>query len=132
MKHYRWLWRLLLLFSGIGLMFVLTTAFEQAKGKTVLQGIRQIKRGETQAVSLSERVTRVLTPNTSQAETNFRETMKRRGWDFICYYGRSALYRSQQQEVLVRKTPLVGGFCIYELMDESYFKYMKSQIREVA
>lgn len=132
MKRYRWLWRLMLLISGLWLMLALTNAFEQAKGRTVLQGIRKIKRGEAQAISLSQRVTRILTPNSPQAEAGIRETLKKRGWDFICYYGRSALYRSQQKEVLVRKTPLIGGFCLYEMMDESYFKYMKTQIREVA
>lgn len=131
MKHLKWVWRLLLIFSGLWLVLAAATVFEQAKGKTVIEGIRKIQRGETDSVSLSLRVTRILCRNNSQSEVSFREMMKRKGWDFICYYGRSALYRSHQQEVLVRKTALVGGFCIYELLDESYFKYMKTQIREV-
>lgn len=131
MKRYRWMWRLLLIFSGLGLTLALAAVFEQAKGKTVLEGVRKIQRGEAETVSLSLRVTRILARNSSQSESAFREVMKGKGWDFICYYGRSALYRRQQEEVMVRKTILVGGFCIYELMDESYFKYMKSPIREM-
>lgn len=124
--------RFIWLFSGIGLILALAVFFDQAKGKAVLKGIQRIKKGQTDSVPLSNRVTRILTRNDTRSETIFREIMKTKGWEFICYYGRSALYRSQHQEVLARRTSLVGGFCIYELMDESYFKYMKSQIREVA
>lgn len=132
MKRYVWLWRLILILSGIGLILALSVAFEESKGKAVLRGIRQIKKGQTDSVSLSSRVTRILARNSNQAESAFQALMKEKGLDFVCYYGRSALYRSQQKEVIARKTILVGGFCIFELMDESYFKYMKTQIREVA
>ncbi len=131
MKKCKWVWRFFLLFSGIGLIFALAVLFEQAKGKAVLHGIRQIKRGQVDSVALSQRVTRILTRNNRKAESVFQELMLAKGLDFVCYYGRSALYRNAKQEVLARKTPLVGGFCIYELMDDSYFKYMKSEIREV-
>lgn len=125
-------WWLLLLFSGIGLVLALAVFFDQVKGKAVIQGVRQIRRGQAESVSLSHRVTRLLTRNDSRAESMFRDLMTQRGWEFICYYGRSALYRDRHQEVLARKTPLVGGFCIYELLDEAWLKHMKTDIREVA
>lgn len=132
MKKKNWIWRLLLLIAGISLVFAAATTFEQAKGKAVIQGVRRIKRGQADAVALSNRVTRILTRNDAPSEHRIRQLMTSKGWDFVCYYGRSALYRNQKQEVLLRKTALLGGYCIYELMDDSYFKYMKSEIREVA
>ncbi len=132
MKRLKWFWILFLIFSGIGIVIAAVVLFEQAKGKTVIRGIRQLRKGHTEAVSLSSPATRILTKNNLKAEHAFRQRMRQEGWEFVCYYGRSALYRNGQREVLVRKNPLVGGFCIYELMDESYFKHMKPESHEVA
>lgn len=132
MKRGRWIWILLLFITGLGFVYLTAVFLEQTRGKAILKGIRRIRRGEAESVSLSPRVTRVLSRNDQRAEEAFRRQMGRQGWNFLCYYGRSALYRRGGEEVLVRKTPLVGGVCIYELLDEAYLRHMKSDIREVA
>lgn len=132
MKRFKWILLAFLVLTGIGLLFAVLLAFEQAKGKVVIKGLRQLRKGQTEAVSLSNLATRILTKNDGKAEGAFRQRMSENGWQFVCYYGRSALYRNLQQEVLVRKKPIFGGFCIYELMDEAYFKYVKSDVKEVA
>lgn len=132
MKRLKWILLAFLILTGVGLLFAAVLAFEQAKGKAVIKGIRQLRKGQAESVSLSNLATRVLTRNDGKAELAFRQRMGENGWEFVCYYGRCALYRNLHQEVLVRKNPLLGGFCIYELMDESYFRHVKSDIREVA
>lgn len=132
MKQIKWFLLAVLFLSGIGLVLAAAVAFEKAKGQAVIKGIRQLRKGQAESVSLSNLATRVLTRNDGKAELAFRQRMRENGWEFVCYYGRSALYRNLHQEVLVRKNPLLGGFCIYELMDEAYFRHVKSDIKEVA
>lgn len=132
MNKKRWIWRLIWLGLGMGVLAALAVLFEEARGRALVEGARRIRRGETDAVSLSSRVTRILTRGDQRAEAGFRDMMKQKGWDFVCYYGRSALYRHGDQEVLARKKALPGGLSLYELLDENYLKYMKSDIREVA
>lgn len=132
MKRNRWIWILLLLLTGVGIIVLMAVLMEQTRSRAILKGARSIRRGEAEAVSLSPRVTRILSRNNHRAEEAFRERMRQQGWGFVCYYGRSALYRRGAEEVLARKTPLLGGYCIYELLDEAYLRYMKSDVREVA
>lgn len=130
MKRRKLFWTIFLLVSGIGIVVIFAILFERAKGREIIRGIRKINRGQVESVPLSAKVTRILARCGAAADAAFTERMNGNGWGFVCNYGRSALYRKGDQEVLARKTQLPGGYCIYELLDENYIKHMKTETSE--
>lgn len=132
MRKKGWVLTLLSLLLCIGTLFMALNFLKQTKAEELMRGIRKIRKGKAHLVPLSRKVTRMLARTDHQSEMLFRNYMSTLGWRYVCNYGRSGLYRQGEKEVLVRKTSLIKDFCIYEVLDENYLNYMKSNIREVA
>ncbi len=48
--------------------------------------------------------------------------MEQKGWEENRQFGRSHLYIQHGKEMLVKKTDLLNGYCVFEWMDENYVK----------
>ena len=71
-------------------------------------------------VSISNRTNRYLLINDASVNDTFNHFMAQKGWDEERAYGRSMLYSKSGREMLVKKTDLLNGYCIFEWMDENY------------
>lgn len=108
------------LFALIAALYMLRKMYKERELRSLLEGISKLNREGLNLVSISYKTNRYLLRNTEDAMAAFNTFMEHKGWNKQQKYGRSLLYTKGHEEMLVKKTDLLNGYCVFEWMDENY------------
>ena len=106
----------------LAVIYLIKRIYKEKEINNLLMGISKLKNNNEKWVPISDRFNRFLLKDEEEADLQFNSYMNSLGWDYMRDYGRSALYSKGSKEMLVKKTELVNGMCVYEWMDDYYIK----------
>jgi len=103
-------------------IYMLRKMYKENELRNLLDGIAKLKDENLSLVSISNKTSRYLMKENDDSQTIFNQFMEQKGWEENRQFGRSHLYIQHGKEMLVKKTDLLNGYCVFEWMDENYVK----------